>query len=336
MDRMEFRVIRSLDDVWGIINRLNDSSYEPSPFLTSRYLRVWDSCFSATREKLIITGAEGDRIRGIGVFYLRETPSTYFLIGGKSLSDRLGFMIERGFERPFIEGFFDYVAGVRALRGSRIVINNVNGDTPQSEVFSDIFRSGGKLKIETVDSSPYVPLPAHFDDYLMSLDGKQRHELRRKLKRASENLGGIRVEVFEGRDESGLKVAMGEFVRLHSASNTGKLNFWKGPRREFFEAIAREFGEAGWLKIMFLWDRHDNERVSALMIFDYGGDYLLYNSGFNPVYKRSSPGLVLIAYAIERAIGEGKRRFDFLRGEERYKYELGSMNRPVYRVEFDV
>ncbi|NIO15839.1 MAG: GNAT family N-acetyltransferase [Deltaproteobacteria bacterium] len=333
---MEFRVIGSLSEAWDVVDRLNDLSYEPSPFLTSRYLRAWDTYFSATMEKLVIAGVQGEKVRGAGLFYLREKPSTYFLIGGKSLSDRLGFVIERGFEQKFIGGFFAYLAGMESMRGSRFVINNVNGGTPQQEVLEDIRGKTAGLKMETVDSSPYIELPADFDAYLMSLSGKQRHELRRKIKRASEGLGGIRVDVVDGRDASRLPLAMEEFVRLHSSSNTGKLNFWKGRRREFFDAIAGEFGEAGWLKILFLLGGSRDERVAALMIFDYGGDYLLYNSGFDPAHRRSSPGIVLISDAIKRAIGEGRKRFDFLRGEERYKYELGSRNRAVYRVEFDV
>lgn len=333
---MEFQVLSSLDEIWGTLDILNESSFEPSPFLTSGYLRIWDSCFSAAREKLIVAGFSEGQMRGAGVFYLRDMPSTYFLIGGKSLSDRLGFVIERGYERAFVEGFFGYVRDVGRFTGSRFVINNLNGDTPQAEIIADVVSRGAAVRMEAVDSSPFIALPSNFEEYLVSLPGKRRHELRRKMNRARENLGGIDVEVFEGKDSSGLSVAMDEFVRLHMASTTGKLNFWKRNRREFFDAIAREFGASGWLKILFLRNQINDRRVAALVIFDYGEDYLLYNSGFDPSYGKSSPGLVLIAKAIERAIREGKRRFDFLRGSERYKYELGSQDRPVYRVEFAV
>lgn len=333
---MEFRILGSLNEAWETLKELNESSFEPSPFLSSGYVRIWDRCFSGAKEKLVVTGFSEGKVRGAGVFYLRDRPSTYFLIGGKSLSDRLGFAIEKGYERPFIEGFFDFIGDVDRLSGSRFVMNNINGDTPQADILAGIAGVRPGMRMDMVDSSPYIDLPPDFDAYLMTLPGKKRHELRRKIKRARENLGGIDVELYSGKDEPSLSGAMEEFVRLHRVSNSGKLNFWKGHRREFFDALAREFGKSGWLKILFLLNRENSERVAALMIFDYAGDYLLYNSGFDPSYRKASPGLVLIAKAIELAIKEGKRRFDFLRGKERYKYELGSVDRPVFRVEFDV
>ena len=58
----------------------------------------------------------------------------------------------------------------------------------------------------------------------------------------------------------------------------------------------------------------------------------LYNSGFHPEAAALSPGLVLLAYVVRDAIGRGRRRFDFLRGEERYKYEFGPTPEDVCTV----
>ena len=66
--------------------------------------------------------------------------------------------------------------------------------------------------------------------------------------------------------------------------------------------------------------------------FDYGSSYLLYNSGYDPAYARMSVGLLNKALTIQWAIASGKRVFDFLRGDERYKYELGAVDRWIYRL----
>ena len=58
----------------------------------------------------------------------------------------------------------------------------------------------------------------------------------------------------------------------------------------------------------------------------------LYNSGFDPAHAALSPGLVLLARVVRDAIERGMRRFDFLRGEERYKYEFEPTPEPVYGV----
>ncbi|HPU25822.1 MAG TPA: GNAT family N-acetyltransferase [Phycisphaerae bacterium] len=54
-----------------------------------------------------------------------------------------------------------------------------------------------------------------------------------------------------------------------------------------------------------------------------------YLGGFDPEYGRLSPGKLLVAHALEQAIGEGMRGFDVLRGREDYKYEWGrAIGRP--------
>ena len=45
-----------------------------------------------------------------------------------------------------------------------------------------------------------------------------------------------------------------------------------------------------------------------------------------------SVGLINKAYAIREAIEAGRRRFDFLKGAERYKYSLGGQDRAIYRI----
>jgi CelD/BcsL family acetyltransferase involved in cellulose biosynthesis len=58
----------------------------------------------------------------------------------------------------------------------------------------------------------------------------------------------------------------------------------------------------------------------------------VYNSGFHPERAPLAPGLVLLGHVLRDAIERGKRRFDFLRGEERYKYEFGPQPEDVYQV----
>jgi CelD/BcsL family acetyltransferase involved in cellulose biosynthesis len=60
--------------------------------------------------------------------------------------------------------------------------------------------------------------------------------------------------------------------------------------------------------------------------------YLYYNAGVDPDARDLSPGVLMVAKYVERAIAEGKRRLDFLRGDEGYKYEWGAVDEPIQRV----
>ena len=101
-------------------------------------------------------------------------------------------------------------------------------------------------------------------------------------------------------------------------------------RERFFVDAAVELASRGQLKLSFL--ALDGVQVASCMSFDYGDSYLLYNSGYDPAFSHLSVGILNKALSIKEAIGAGKHFFDFLRGTERYKYNLGAEDRAVYRL----
>ena len=71
--------------------------------------------------------------------------------------------------------------------------------------------------------------------------------------------------------------------------------------------------------------------IAAFVTLEWDDTVGLYNSGFRPDCAALSPGLVLLAGLVRDALERGRRRFDFLRGEERYKYEFGPVPEAVLR-----
>jgi CelD/BcsL family acetyltransferase involved in cellulose biosynthesis/glycosyltransferase involved in cell wall biosynthesis len=60
-----------------------------------------------------------------------------------------------------------------------------------------------------------------------------------------------------------------------------------------------------------------------------------YLGGFDPQWQRLSPGVLLVGHAVEAALAEGANSFDFLRGQEPYKYTWGARDRRTFRWRFD-
>jgi CelD/BcsL family acetyltransferase involved in cellulose biosynthesis len=59
----------------------------------------------------------------------------------------------------------------------------------------------------------------------------------------------------------------------------------------------------------------------------------VYNSGLDAErFGRLSAGVVLTAHAINMAIDLGRHEFDFLRGNEDYKYRLGAQDTILYSI----
>ena len=87
----------------------------------------------------------------------------------------------------------------------------------------------------------------------------------------------------------------------------------------------------GTLQLMFI--EVDGRRAAALFNFVYKGRTWVYNSGLDPdAFGRLSLGVVLSAAAIETATQLGFHSFDFLRGDETYKYRFGAKDTEIFRL----
>lgn len=190
-----------------------------------------------------------------------------------------------------------------------------------------IYKKSTQKEIEQ-DVCPVIELPHHWDSYLDSLERKQRHEVRRKMKKLSENTPHEYIVV---KKLAEYQNAITTFIALHKASSQEKADFWDSKREKFFTLFLERAEEHNWLRLYFL--HIEDTPVATLLIFEHDHEYQLYNSGFlKDVFKEYSIGQVLLAYTIKEAIEHGITRYDFLRGSEPYKFRLGGKPEAVWDV----
>jgi len=189
---------------------------------------------------------------------------------------------------------------------------------------------GWTLNVEREDVCPVVHLPdgASFDDYLGTLGKKERHEIRRKMRRA-EAVGDVALT-----DSTDPLADLEAFIDLHQRK-WGELGLFPPTpggeaSRTFVRRMFEEFGTDGPLRLAFL--TVGDRRVAAGLMFRTADRYLYYNAGVDPDARDLSPGVLLVAEYVRRALDEGVRRFDFLRGDESYKYEWGAVDEPIQRI----
>jgi CelD/BcsL family acetyltransferase involved in cellulose biosynthesis len=94
--------------------------------------------------------------------------------------------------------------------------------------------------------------------------------------------------------------------------------------RAMHREAAPQLQAAGLLRLLAL--RLDGRIVAVLYCLAHAGNWHDYIGGFDPAVAAISPGTLLVAHAIERARAEGAMRFDFLRGQEAYKYRWGAVD----------
>ena len=100
--------------------------------------------------------------------------------------------------------------------------------------------------------------------------------------------------------------------------------------RRFFRHLFRHFGPDGPLRLTRL--TVGGRLVASGIHFDDGETISYYNAGVDPEARDLSPGVLMVARYVEQAIGAGRRRLDFLRGNEPYKYEWGAVDEPIQRI----
>ncbi|MGE5189519.1 MAG: GNAT family N-acetyltransferase [Gemmatimonadota bacterium] len=303
------------------------ASDRPSPFLSRQFLVPWARAFAAGRRVRVGRWEGGGRARGFVFLCRRADSAGWEMMGGEDVADSLDAAVVKGDEGAFWDAF---------LRSSRELVAegpmsfpNVVAGAPTLAVLPPLCRAlGYALSVEETDRSPFVPLPDSYESYVASLGKKDRHELRRKERRAGEALPGMSYRVVGTREE--LARDFPAFVSLHRRSHPEKRDFMDDGMAAFFREVAEEFLGAGWLRLAFL--SAGAEDVAAALQLSWRGALLLYNSGFDTERREASPGLILLARCIEDAIRLGMREYDFMRGRERYKYDLGGRDRIVYRA----
>jgi CelD/BcsL family acetyltransferase involved in cellulose biosynthesis len=189
---------------------------------------------------------------------------------------------------------------------------------------------GWTLNVDREDVCPVVTLPtgADMDGYLATLDKKQRHEIRRKIRRA-QAVGEVRLDdAVHPLDD------VEAFIDLHQKKWGGNGLFPETPggaqSRVLFRRLFELHGDDGPLRLTFL--SIGGRRIGAGIHFETPEAFLFYNMGIDPDARDLSPGVLLIAAMIERALKAGVRRLDFLRGDEPYKYDWGAVDEPVQRL----
>ena len=189
---------------------------------------------------------------------------------------------------------------------------------------------GWTLNVEREDVCPVVQLPdgVSFDDYLGTLGKKERHEIRRKMRRA-EASGDVALT-----DSAAPLDDLDAFIDLHQRK-WGDLGLFPptpggDASRTFVRRLFEEQGADGSLRLSFL--TVGDRRIAAGLMFTTAEGYLYYNAGVDPDARDLSPGVLLVAEFIRRALTDGARRFDFLRGDEPYKYEWGAVDEPIQRI----
>lgn len=281
---------------------------------------------------LVMAARDDDHVlRGIAPWFIREENHQRVMrvVGCVDVSDYIDLILAPGHEKRVLAALLESILSDDIPAWDVVRICNIPEDSPTLALLPQLATDCGlRPEITREDVCPIITLAGSYEDYLALLDKKQRHELRRKRRKAED----YPVEWYIAGHEHDIESEIEAFMSLMAMSSPEKAEFLKQPgHRDFFKEMGRVLFASGSLEINFL--KVGDQRAAAMWNFVYRDRMMLYNSGLNPLdYSGVSPGIVLLTFSIQDATRRGYRLFDFLRGEEEYKYRMGAVPKPIYRL----
>ncbi len=286
------------------------------PFVSPPWVRAWRHTLGTAVEPWILSVRKGGRLAGVAVLARRGARVGF--LGSPDVCDYFDLAAAPGDETDVLWAVVEHA---RARGASGLDLGPVREDSVVARAAAGL----PGFRVLPDGAAVEMPLPAGWGDYLERLGRKERHEVRRKIRRV-ERSGTVRRYTAGPAD---VDRALAVFLDLFRRSRPDKAAFLTPPREAFFRALARETAAAGWLRLSVV--ELDGRPAAAVLSFQCGGVRYLYNNGFDPEFRNLSIGIVSKVWDIRDAIAEGAARYEFLKGTETYKFRLGGREVPLVR-----
>ena len=331
-DPDRFRALR------GEWNGLLEQSASDCPFLTWEWLHTWWTHFAGGRKLCLLAVRDGGDLIGLAplavspwrVTHFRLFHALEFLGTGSVGSDYLDLISRRGREQDVAEALADDLSH----RETMLELTQLNGDSSLAAAVAARLAGRDWTRAATrTDVCPFIPLAGHsWESYLGTLGAEYRYTVRRSERGLAKRFD-VRFHWAATDDER--RAALAEVVRLHQQRwqdrRGGSTAFYSPALLAFHEEFSRLALERGWLRLLVV--RLDGTPAAAFYGFRYQRRFYFYQSGFDPQYKKVSAGIALLGHTIKTAIDEGADEYDFLHGDEPYKFHWAKDVRELGRLE---
>ncbi|SVD61571.1 uncharacterized protein METZ01_LOCUS414425, partial [marine metagenome] len=233
--------LTSFEDIEYKWREILEGSFLNSIFITPSWQKTWwNSMRSEAMELSILSVKEDDNV--IGIAPLMKDNGVISFLGSTDVCDLHDFVVLKGYEEIFFETISEYLT-----QGTwhEIKLESILAYSPTLEYMESFAKkSGYKFDKVVEDKLVGVELPSSWDDYLSKLRKKDRHELRRKLRRL-ESEADFYIEKFGEPDQ--IIEAMDDFLELMAQSRDEKAVFLDKSKKDFFKYMTSQISKDGYL-----------------------------------------------------------------------------------------
>jgi CelD/BcsL family acetyltransferase involved in cellulose biosynthesis len=298
---------------------LVEACADASPFQSPEWLLAWREAF-LPNGLWALAVRDGPRLAGLAPFYIHQAGGgrRQLTLLGNGLSDRLDLIAGAADRASVSAVVFQHLAHSGAWDVADL------RDLPQtSPLLAGRMPGAAQDLIE-----PEPPCPVLGFDEGAELPERRRRDLARCERRIEER-GEVGHRIADHASRAG---DLGDLIRLHGArwEERGEEGVFAADAvRRFHESATEALLACGSLRLEVL--TLDGRVVAAHYGLRQGRRGYSYVHAYEPGLAACAPGRLLLARVLDDARRDGLAEFDFLRGQETYKYEWGARDRPQFR-----
>jgi len=305
--------------------KVQTSAQNYNIFLSSEWISCWSRYFSpaGTLSVLIFFDQNDDPA---GIAPLQHIDNKLCFLAGRDVTDYCDFIFPADQAESLFKALLLFIKkefpGIHSLE-----LINIPESSPTLIHLNRLAPDFGfSVLLQESEVVPILALPDSYAEYEAGLARKNRHELRRKLRRF-ERLADFKITSITAPEM--IRTAIDAFIELHRSGGPDKSLFWEKPgMSDFFQDIASNLAKNGQAELNLL--QVENRLLAGQFNFLSADTVYLYNTAFSQEYADLSPGIYLFDFRIKKAINEKRNKMNFLRGREKYKYYFGAQDSKIF------
>lgn len=343
----DFRELQALAPDW---QKLLDQSPSPEPMRSPDWLLTWWQVYGPSSGRSLRVGLfhDGEHLVGMAplcarrFWYRPGIPMTRLEFLGADAnepdgvcSEYLNLILRAGREEQVIDAFSHEVLRGAFGRWHELVLDAMNGDEATPEQIMTAFeRAGCRGDKQTWMDAPYLPLPESWDAYLKSLTSSKRRYVLKSW-RDFEAWAGTDWKMECVRTPAELPAGQKILRQLHSERWQQGEGISGAFARErftaFHDAVMPTLLREG--RLVLFWVTVRDEPIAVSYLLRANSKLYFYQSGRKLDLPASvRPGIITTILAIQQALTEGLREYDFLGGVSQYKAQFSKTTRPLVCV----
>jgi len=298
-------------------------------YQTYEWLRTWWKYFSTSRDTLsIFTFYHRELLVGIIPLYSRASRilgipyARQLQFIGHGLSDYCEVIARPGYEHEVLTSFVSHLRSTRRA-WDILDLEDVNESAVFFGLLPGILQDSRFRMVQYQGNvCPQISLPASGLESAKNFDPAKSEHYKRKLKRLQQNFKAVMETVEKETDDIERSIDAFAFIHGQRWKNLGYPSAFDDDHLKTFHIeFSRKFAHRGWLKIFFLYV--NDEPVAVSYTFYYKRRAYMYHSNAHGTDEimRCSPGFLIRNAALVEAINLKMEIFDYLRGDEPYKYK---------------